>query len=252
MRRIGLALMMVLLSAATAAAAEIKVMSAGAVQEALKRLADDFAHETGNHAEFSFATVGAIQAKLSAGEAADVVILSRPAIDAMEKAGALLPQSRAAIGRVGIGVAVRTGAALLDIATEDAFKTTLLAAPSIVYADPAKGASSGIYLAALFERMGIADTIKAKARLEPGGYVVAVVAQGGAALGLHNISEIIPVAGVTLVGPLPDAVQSYTAYEAAVTKATASMEASRAFVAFITRAAAGPRWMAAGIEPAGG
>jgi len=240
---------LLLLAAAPAMATQIKVMSAGAVEEALKQLAADFTKERGATVDLTFGTVGALSDQLKMGEAADVVILSARAIETMDHAAKLLPDTSVVLGRVGIGIAVREGAPHPDISTPDSLKAALIAAPSIVYADPDKGASSGVYLSGLFERMGIADQVKKKALLEPGGYVVERVAKGDAALGIHNISEILPVQGVTLVGPLPADYQNYTVYAGAVPQNAATPDTAREFLGYITRPEAASRWQAAGVEP---
>lgn len=247
--RILAAVMAVCSVAAPAFAAEIRVLSAGAVQEVEKEQAAEFEKATGHKVLITFGVVGAIQDKLKAGERADVVVLSAPAIAAMDKAGDLKPGSRADLARAGMGVAVREGAPRPDISTPDAFRQALLNAKTVVYADPAKGASSGIQFTRILGELGIADAIKAKANLQPGGYVVEVVARGEAELGVHNISEILPVKGVTLVGPLPPALQSYTTYSAAVPANAAAPEPALAFVKFLSRPEAAAQWKAAGFEP---
>jgi len=235
--------------AATAGhAVEIHVLSAGAVQEAEKALAAEFEKETGYHVSFVFGVVGAIQDRLKAGERADVVVLSAPAIDAMASAHELIGNGGTPLAKVGIGVAVRDGAPKPDISTPEAFRTALLAAHSVVYADPAKGASSGIQFQRILAQLGIADAVKAKANLQPGGYVVEVVARGEVELGVHNISEILPVKGVVLVGPLPPPLQSYTTYVAAVPVSDAAPGPALAFVKFLAAPTAAQHWKAAGFE----
>jgi molybdate transport system substrate-binding protein len=245
-----LAAAVICLTAVTAArAAEIHVLSAGAVQEAEKALAIEFGKETGHHVSFVFGVVGAIQDRLKAGERADVVVLSAPAIDAMAKAHEIIGNGGTPLAKVGIGVAVREGAPVPDISTPEAFRAALLAAHSIVYADPAKGASSGIQFQRILAQLGIADAVKPKANLQPGGYVVEVVARGEAELGVHNISEILPVKGVALVGPLPRPLQSYTTYVAGVPVGNAAPGPALAFVKFLAAPAAAARWKEAGFEP---
>ncbi len=135
------------------------------------------------------------------------------------------------LARVGIGVAVRKGAPAPDIATVAAFKAALLQARSVAYIDPAAGGSSGIYLAQLFAKLGIADAIKDKAVLVPGGLVAERVVSGEAELGIHQISEILAVPGATLVGPLPAEIQNYTVYAGGVAAAARDVEAARRFLA---------------------
>lgn len=236
------------MTAPAAHASDIHVLSAGAVQEAEKALAADFEKQTGNRVTFVFGTVGAIQDRLKAGERGDVLVLSAQAIDAMAAAHQLVGNGGTPLAKVGIGVAVREGAPKPDISTPDAFKAALLKARSIVYADPAKGASSGIQFTRILNLLGVAEQIKPKAVLQPGGYVVEVVAKGEAELGVHNISEILPVKGVVLVGPLPPALQSYTTYAAGVPAANAAPGPALAFVKFLASPAAAPAWKKAGFE----
>jgi len=139
------------------------------------------------------------------------------------------------IGKVGIGVAVREGAPLPDISTTDALRQALLNAESLVYADPAKGASSGIYFANLLQRLWIAEAVKEKTFLRPGGYVVELVAEGKAEIGIHQITEILPVKGVTLVGPLPAEVQNITTYVAGISTTARQPEIAKQFLSFVTR-----------------
>jgi molybdate transport system substrate-binding protein len=125
---------------------------------------------------------------------------------------------------------VKEGAPLPDISSVEAFKTALKAARSVAYIDPASGGSSGIYLASLFEKLGIAGDIAPKAKLKKGGYVAELIANGEAELGLHQISEILPVKGVKLVGPLPSEIQNYTTYAAAVSASAAQPAAAQAIL----------------------
>jgi molybdate transport system substrate-binding protein len=236
-------------AATPAQAVEIHVLSAGAVQEAEKVLAAEFERQSGDRVSFVFGVVGAIQDRLKAGERADVIVLSAQAIDAMANAHELIGDGGTPLAKVGIGVAVREGAPKPDISTPEAFRAALLAARSVVYADPAKGASSGIQFQRILSQLGIADVVKMKANLQPGGYVVEVVARGEAELGVHNISEILPVKGVELVGPLPPPLQTYTTYVAGVPIGDAAPGPALAFIKFLGSPAAAARWKAAGFEP---
>lgn len=134
------------------------------------------------------------------------------AIDDLARKGIAATGTRTVLARVGIGVAVREGAALPDISTPEALKQTLLAAKSLVYVDPAKGGTSGIHFAGVLQRLGIAEAVKGKTTLLPGGYVVELVAKGEIELGVHQISEILAVKGVRLVGPLPRELQKITIF----------------------------------------
>lgn len=230
-----------------AEAAEIKVLSAGAVKSVVPELAELFQQETGHTVKISFDTVGALR-KRATMEPADVLIMSDVAIDDMIKQGIALPGSRADIARVGIGVAVKQGAPLPDISTTEAFKRTLLAAKSLVYNDPAIGATSGIHFTAVLQRLGIANAVKDKSVLWKGGYAAEALVSGQAELCVHQISEILPVKGVTLVGPLPKDLQKITVYSAGLAAKSASADAAKTFLAFITRPAFKAKFAAAGLD----
>ena len=233
---------------AWAEAAEVKVLSAGAVRAVITEVADIFAKESGHSVKGTFGTVGVVRGKLAAGEPADVVIATDAAIDEMIKQGLVVAGTRTDVARAGVGIGVREGASRPDISTPEAFKQTLLGAKSIVYVDPAQGATSGIHFASVLKRLGIDDQVKDKSILWPGGYAAEAVQKGQAEIVVHQISEIMPVKGVTLVGPLPKELQKITIYSAGLaTKATAP-EAARAFVNFLTTASIKAKFAAAGLD----
>ncbi len=228
-------------------AAEVKMLSAGAVKAVVPELTEAFQHETGHTVRVTFDTVGALRRRAST-ESADVLILTDAAIDDLARQGIVVAGTRTDIARVGIGVAVRQGAPLPDISTPEAFKQTLLSVKSLVYVDPAKGATSGIHFAGVLQRLGIADAVKDKTLLWPGGFAAEAVAKGQAELCVHQISEILPVAGVTLVGPLPRDLQKVTTYSAGLAARSAAPEAARGFLAFLARPAFKPKFAAAGLD----
>ncbi len=245
---VAAALAVVGLSAPTVSADDVKVFSAGAVRAIVTELAEGFRQETGHTVTLSVGTVGVNRQKLEGTEPVDVVILTDVAIDEVTTGGAVVPGSRTDIARTGMGLAVREGAPRPDISTAEAFKQTLLAAKSLVYVDPAQGATSGIYFAGLLQRMGIADAVRSKTQLVAGGYPAEKVAKGEAEVVVHQISEIVPVKGVVLVGPLPPDLQKVTVYSAGLAKRSASPEAGRAFIAFLARPAFRPKFAAAGLD----
>ena len=165
-------------------------------------------------------TVGALMKRIEAGESFDVVVITPETVDKLVGEGRVISGSRTNLARVGVGVMVKTGANKPDISTVDAFKKAVLEAKSVSFIDPASGGSSGIYVEKLFERLGISDQVKPKEKLKQGGYVADYVKSGQAELGIHQISGILPHAGVTLVGPLPKEIQNYTVYAAGIGKAT--------------------------------
>jgi molybdate transport system substrate-binding protein len=248
-RRLAVMVVVLAMSVSSVEAAEIKVLSAGAMRAMVTELGAEFTRETGHTLALTSGTVGQLRDKLLAGEAADVVVMSDTAIDQLIGQGHLVRGSRVDIARTGIGVAVREGAPKPDIATPDAFKQALLSAKSIAYVDPASGATSGIYFASLLQRLGIADAVKSKTVLrQGGGYVAEIVARGEAELAVHQISEIIPVKGATLVGPLPRELQKVTVYSAALPTRAATTEPAKAFVEFMARPAFKTRLAAAWLD----
>jgi len=219
-------------ASAPAAAAEIKVAAGGAAQEAIVELAAAFKKKTGHEVKGTYAPMGTLANRLIAGEKADLLFMTGAALDNVAKGGVKLDADRRPLGRVLIGLAVKQGAPAPDISTVAAFKTTLLAAKSVAYVDPATGATSGTHFAKMLEKMGIAEQMKPKSILKPGGYVVDLVAKGEAELGVHQITEILPVKGAKLVGPIPADVNLVSTY-IGVLVAGAPAEA-KAFLDFAT------------------
>ena len=146
---------------------------------------------------------------------------------------------------------VRAGAPQPDVSSVDAFKQALLAAKSVAYIDPASGGSSGIYVAGLLDKLGIADQVKPKTKLKHGGYVADLIVAGEAELGIHQISEIVPVKEVTLVGPLPAEIQNYTVYAAGLGANAKDADAAKALIKALTGPAAADVLKSRGMEPAG-
>jgi molybdate transport system substrate-binding protein len=218
-----------------------------------KVLAAQFARESGHRVVFTVANPAIIQQKLSGGETPDIVILPAPIIGSLAKAGVLRPTSRVDLARVGMGLVVREGAPLPDISTADAVRTTLLHAHSIVIPDPAGGGQTGAALARMLAHLGIAEALKPKLTLMQaiaGG--VALVANGEAELGMFNISEVLPVKGVTLAGPLPSELQSYVVFAAAIHVDSTSAAASESFIKLLSGPAAREHWKAGGLESMAG
>jgi len=247
-----LATALTLVMSQLAEGAELKVVSGGAFKQVLTALAAQYQKETGNTLNITYQTVGQHLALIRDGkEEFDVAVLTPEAIENLAKEGKIVPGTRADLARTGVGVVVKKGAPLPDIATVEAFKRTLLAAKSVAYIDPKAGGSSGIYVARLLERLGIAEQVNAKAKLVQGGAVAEHVADGEAEIGIHQISEILPVEGATLVGPLPAEIQNFTVYAAGVGTAAKNDAAARALVQFLSGPHALPIIKAKGMEPAG-
>jgi molybdate transport system substrate-binding protein len=229
-------------------AAEIHVLCAGAARGAVVPLIEPFQRESGHTIRFDYGTAGQILAKLKEGQRPDVLIVTTPVIADLEKSGAVAAGSATPLARTAIGVAVADSAPLPDISNVEAFKRTLLASRAVAYIDPAVGGTSGKHFAGVLERLGIADAIKAKAVLVPGGYAAERVAKGEADLVVHQISEILPVKGVKLVGPLPAELQLYTTYTAGLSASTANADAARAWIRYLTGPAGRKSFADRGME----
>ncbi len=247
----ALALAMSQLAASQLAeAAEIKVVSGGAFKQVLRPLVAQYGKASGNTVEVAFQTVGQHLKLIQSGEEQfDVAVLTPDAIDSLTTQGKIVPGSRADLAKTGVGVVVKEGAPKPDIGTVEAFKHALLAAKSVAFIDPKAGGSSGIYVEKLLDRLGIADAVNAKAVLVQGGEVASHIADGEAEIGIHQISEILPVKGAVLVGPLPAEIQNFTVYAAGVAVAAKNGAAARDFVKFLSGPAALPIIKAKGMEP---
>ncbi len=235
-------------SASSVHAAEIKVLSAGAMKGMVTELAEAFRQETGHTVVISSGTAGEIRQKVTAGDPADVVFVTDTVLEQLAATNMVVADSRADIAHTGIGVAVREGAPRPDISTPEAFKQTILAAKSLVYTNPALGATSGIHFASVLQRLGIADAVKDKTVLWPGGYAAEALLKGQADLCVHQISEILPVKGVTLVGPLPREFQKITTYSVALSSRAATPGVARTFIAFVARPSFKAKLAAAGLD----
>src|SRR6195256_1748034 len=197
-----------------AGAAEIKVLTAGAFKQVVLALVPDFEKQTGHKVTVENETVGALTKRIEGGEGFDLAVLTPGAVDNLTGKGKFAAGSRTNLARVGVGVVVKDGTPKPDISSGDAFKKSLLAAKSVAYIDPAAGGSSGIYVSGLLDKLGIGAEVKAKAKLIHGGAVAEHIAKGEAEIGIHQISEILPVKGIVLVGALPGEIQNYTVYAA--------------------------------------
>jgi molybdate transport system substrate-binding protein len=237
------------IAAATAAhAADMKILTAGAMKAVVLELVPAFEKETGHKAVVDNDTAGGLARRIEGGEAFDLAVITPGVINDLAAKGKIVAGSRVNVARVGVGIVVKEGAPLPDVSNVEAFKRALIAAKTVAYIDPASGGSSGIYLTGLFDKLGIAAEIKPKAKLKQGGYVADLIASGEAELGLHQISEILPVKGVKLVGPLPAEIQNYTTYAAAVGKDAKQPEAAAAMLKLLAGSGAEPVLKARGME----
>ena len=238
------------MGAQSALAAEIKVLTTGAFKQVVVALIPEFEKATGNKVVLDNGTVGQLQKRVDDGEAFDVLVLSPKGIEDYIKSGKIAAGSNAMLAKVGVGVMVKEGAPKPDISSVEAFKQALLKAKTVGYIDPASGGSSGIYVANLLDKLGIGDQIKPKAKLQKGGHVSDLVKSGEAEIGIHQNSEIVGQAGVTLVGPLPKEIQNYTTYAVGLSAAAKQAEAAKAFIKVLTGPAAAAVLKSVGMEGA--
>ncbi len=236
-----------------AGAAEIKVLSARSLNLAMTELISVFQQSSGNTVTIEYGTAGAAASRIQKGELADVVIASVSQLEMLEGQGKVLQGSRVNIAGVGLGVAVRKGASKPDISSVEAFKRTLSSARSIGYIDPARGALSGIYIAGLLERLGIAQDLKPRIKLVGGGEGLPEdpfqgVERGDIELQIGQISEIVMSHGVDLVGPLPTEIQNVSWLAAGIIKTSKSPEAASALIKFMASPAAAAIVKSKGFE----
>jgi molybdate transport system substrate-binding protein len=227
----------------------LKVFCARSMHVAATTLARQFADESGVLTDITFEPMGALQARLAAGETADVLILAVPAINALVSSGAIVAGSNTAVARAPIGIAARDSAPSPDIATADAFVGALKAARAIALSDPAVGGSAGVYLRDLFGRIGLADVVAAKTAYQKSGVAAADAAgRGDADLAMTFIPELLQGKGVRILGPLPPPYGHATAYAAGVSAHSNLGDAAAAFIAALAAPDAAGVWTAAGFE----
>ena len=240
-------ILIALLFAPSLHAAEVRVISGGAAKSFVQPLADSFKIESGNSVLIDWQPMGTLVKSLASGQPADMVIVTSEVLEQLDRDGKLPKAAGRPLARVGVGVAVNERAADPDISSADAFRRTLLAARSVVYIDPAIG-TSGKHVAAVLARLGIEEQMKSKSTLGKGGYVVEPVGRGEIELGIHQISEMLPVKGVRVVGPLPAELQKYTTYVAVPVAGSSQTAAVEAFIRHLTGQAARARLAAAGYS----
>ena len=235
--------------AAPAPAAEVNVLTAGAFKQVVLALVPNYERQTGNHVTVDNGTTGQLKKRIEGGEAFDVLVITPAAVDELIASGKLAAGSKVNLASVGIGVVVKQGAPKPDIATVDKFKQALLKAKTVAYIDPASGGSSGIYIDKLLVKLGIAGQIKPKAKLKQGGHVADLIASGEAELGIHQISEIVPVKGVTLVGPLPKEIQNTTTYAAGLSSSVKDKDAAQELIQYLSGPDAAAVLKSKGMDP---
>ena len=237
-----------------AQAADIQVVSSGGFAEAYRALAPGFEQKTGNKLLVAWGpsmgdTHDAVPARLARGEKIDVVIMVGYALATLAKQGTVVNDSQTELARGAIGVVVRQGAPHPDIATVDALRHTLLAAKSVAYSDSA----SGVYIAnEMFKKMGIAEQMAGKARMIPAEPVGGVVARGDAEIGFQQISELKPIKGIDLLGPLPAEVQKYTVFSAGIVAGSDHPAEAAALIRYLASPDVRAVVLDSGMEPLDG
>jgi molybdate transport system substrate-binding protein len=245
--RVAAALAGFALSGAIAHAAEVKVLTSVALKSVLDELSPVFEKKTGHKLAIDYGLAAGQKKRVLEGERADVVIVTRAMMVDLVK------QKKVADGLVNVAgtpvaVAARAGAPKPDISTVEAFKQALLAAKSLAYSDPAKGGLSGVVAARAIEKLGIAEQMKPKTILVAGALSPELVAKGEAELGIAQASEIVPIAGTQLVGPLPGELGTMTLFTGGIGAESQSVEAAKALIEFLTGPEAAPSFKAKGFE----
>jgi len=226
--------------------AEIRVMLSAAFKEAYLELVPQFERATGHKVASLWVPSVQMMSRLKGGEIVDLVILSRASLEEIMKAGLIATGGCHDLVKSGIGVAVKTGAPRPDISSGEAVKRAVLAAKGIAYST----GPSGTYLMGLFQRMGIADQIKARVTQVQGEPAGGVVARGDAQIAFQQVSELLPVPGIELVGPLPPDIQKITTFSASVHAQAKEPAAAKALIDFFRAPAAHPVIRKNGMEPA--
>jgi molybdate transport system substrate-binding protein len=249
---LGLALgvLLLLASQGEGLAVELNILAAGATESIIRDMVVTFEKESGHTAKLTYAPVGALRDKLYEGEPADLTIVTPVIIEQLKAKGLVRPDTAVSLGKVGGGIAVLKGAPHPAIGTPEELKQALLAATEIYYADP-KIATAGAYFLQVADRLGIGDEVRKKGRTAGGGKVsMEMMAKSTAnAIGLTQISEILSVEEVILVGPYPGNLQNMTTYTGILLKQTLYPEAAQAFLSFLMSPPVQARFKKAGYEP---
>jgi molybdate transport system substrate-binding protein len=215
-------------------AAEIRLLSAASIQEVFKDIIGDFERTSGHQMIIHYSTMGAITDRMRGGEEADLVISSAQSIGILLSEGKIETGSQIRISKVGVGIVVPAGTAVPAVATVEDLGRALLAAKTIVYADPSRGGAAGIHIARVIQQLGIAEQVRPKLKLGGGGDVTEVtVAQGEGTLGMTQVSEIVGKPGAVFVGPFPEKIQNYTVFAAGRPVGAKQREAVMAFLDFL-------------------
>lgn len=209
----------------------LRVLTAGAFKQVVQSMAPAFEQRTGHTVQIFNDTAGNLSRRIEQGEPFDVVISTPAALKALSQKNLLMQDSMVSLARVGVGVAVKQGQPKPALKDVDDFVRALKSANTVAFIDPASGGSSGIYLQGLFRQLNLESVLSGKTVLVKGGLVAEKLVTGEADLAIHQISEILAVSGVDLVGPLPASIQNYTNYAGAQSQQTRNANAGRQFLA---------------------
>jgi molybdate transport system substrate-binding protein len=233
-----------------AQAAELKLLSPGALASSLKQLIPEFETSSGQTVGVTYGSAFALADRIKNGETGDVVILGDGSAEDLLKTGRLVAGSKVVIAKVGVGVFVRKGDPKPDISTYEAFTKALMNAKAITYSDPSLGGTASIYVAELLDSLDVTGSIKSKTKLSVQYRALAdFVANGGADFGLNQMAEILADPRLELVGPLPEPVQKYTYYAASLIAGAANQTAGRELISFLGSPEASAVMRSNGFEP---
>jgi molybdate transport system substrate-binding protein len=250
-RSFTLGILGALLLSGAASAAEVRVMISGGLTAAYKALVPEFERATGHKVLTAYGpsmgtTTNAIPVRLDRGEPADVLIMVGYALDDLVKNGKAIADSKIDLVKSPIAVAVKSGTPKPDISTADAVKRALLAAKTIAYSDSA----SGVYVSTeMFDKLGIKEAMEGKARKIPATPVGEIVARGDAEIGFQQMSELKPVEGIDIIGPLPDELQKITVFSAGIATVSKEQDAGKALIKFLASPAARAEIVKSGMDP---
>ena len=236
-----------LLLSTIAHAAEVRLLASGALKEAYLELLPDFEKVSGHKVTVAWSSTTDIQKRIMAGEVADLIILGNAGTEELLKQGKLVGNTRAIFAKSGIYVAVRSGSAVPDIGSAKALTNSVLTARSVAYSEGA----SGTYLVAMFQRLGIYDQVRPKAVIAKANEPVGEkLVRGEADIGFHQLSELIPVKGIQIVGPLPPELQHITVFSGAIHSEAKEPAAGKALIEFLTAPAVAQSFKNHGLDPA--
>jgi molybdate transport system substrate-binding protein len=248
-RRVLPQLLGLLLLSQAVSAETLKVLTAGAVKPAVNVIVPGFQSRTGVQVLVESDTAGALLKRIQSGEIFDVAFLTSAGIKDLTTAGKVNSATTKDFARIGIGIAIRSGAMAPKIGTVEEFKAAILSARKVAYIDPTAGGSSGIYMQGLFQRLGLAEAIKPKALLVPGGLTASKLVSGEADLAIQQSSELMTVEGATLIGMLPESIQNYTIYAFGVAADSRMHDVATQFLGTITGPAGTDAMRKLGIQP---